>query len=434
MTDKKEEKKNNGDKGRKAFRIIGSILVAIAIWFYVDTVKTTNVTTTVRNIPVEFASEETVLADNGLMLLSGYDTTIDLQLKGPRKSLWRLDKNEIRIVADTAHITDTGVQSMKYQVVYPDNVQPGQIQVEWASAYAVTVTVGELYTKEVPIHCDVKGDTAKGFLAEKVILDPVELVLRAQRDDLLNVSYAKVELDITNATETVIQTLNFQLYDYNDIPVDNENIRVATKLIQATVPVKMVKVVPLKLKFTEAVGSTEEQMDYSIDPAEIKLVGEKEALSEIKEIVLDNIYLQDLKESQSLHYDIPLPEGVGMLDGPEKATVTIVVKGVSERNMTVDKFGVSKVPEGFDAEVVTDSLEITLRGLTKEIEGLKAGDLKVTADLSDIKKAGSFTVPVTVTIDGKDHVGVKGTYHVIVNVTEKPTETPTEKPQEEPHE
>ena len=330
-------------------------------------------------------------------------------------------------MADTAHITDTGIQSMKYQVIYPDNVQPGQIQVEWASAYAVTVTVGELYTKEVPIHCDVKGDTAKGYLAEKVILDPVELVLRAQRDDLLNVSYAKVELDITNATETVIQTLKFQLYDYNDIPVENENIRVATKLIQATVPVKMVKVVPLKVNFVEADGSTMDQVDFSIDPTEVKLVGEKEQLSEIKDIVLDTLYLQDMKKSQSLHYDIPLPKGVEMLDGPEKATVTVVIKGVSERNMTVDKFGVSKVPEGFDAEVVTESLEITLRGLTKEIDALKAGDLQVTADLSEIKKAGSFTVPVTVAIDGKEHVGVKGTYHVIVNVTEKTT---VEEPQE----
>ena len=423
---KKDEKKRNSEKNRKIFRIIGSILVAIAIWFYVDTVKTTNVTTTVRNIPVDFASEETVLADNGLMLLSGYDTTIDLQLKGPRKTLWRLDKNEIRIVADTADITDTGIQTLDYKVIYPDNVQPGKIQVEWASIYNVSVTVGELSTKKVPIHCDIKGDAAKGYLADSVILDPVELVLRAQRDDLLNVSYAKVELDITNATETVVDTVKFQLYDYNDIPVENENIRVTTNLVQATVPVRMVKVVPLKVNFIEEVGSTLEQIDFSIDPAEVKLVGEKRDLEEIKEIVLDSIYLQDLKKSQSLHYDIPLPKGVEVLDGPEKATVTIVTKGVSERNLTVDEFGVGHMPEGFDAEVVTESLEITLRGHTKEVEALKAEDLQVTADLSDIKKAGSYTVPVIIKVDGYDNVGVKGTYHVIVNVTEKSQEEPQE--------
>ncbi len=416
-TNKKERTQRDSDKSRKIFRIIGSILIAIAIWFYVDTVKTTNVTTTVRNIPVEFASEETVLADNELMLLSGYDTTIDLQLKGPRKILWKLDKNKIRIVADTSGITDTGMQSLKYQVIYPDNVQPNQIQVEWASAYSVTVTVGELYTKEVPIHCDIKGEAAKGFLAEDVILDPAELVLRAQRDDLLNVSYAKVEMDISNADETVIKTLKFQLYDYNDIPVDNENIRVATSLIQATVPVKMVKMVPLKVNFVEADGSTMKQIDFSIDPAEVKLVGEKDTLDTIEKIVLDTIYLQDLEASESLHYDIHLPDGVKMIDGPKKATVTIVTKGVSEQTISVDQFRTAHVPEGYEAEVVTGSLEITVRGLTKEVEALKSEDLQIIADLSDIKKEGSYTVPVKIKVKGFENVGVKGSYHVIVNVS-----------------
>ena len=66
-------KKN--DASRKALRIIGSILVAIALWIYVDTVTSPEVTLKVKNVPVEFSGEDTTLADRGLMLLSGYDTT-----------------------------------------------------------------------------------------------------------------------------------------------------------------------------------------------------------------------------------------------------------------------------------------------------------------------------------------------------------------------
>ena len=74
-------KKN--DASRKALRIIGSILVAIALWIYVDTVTSPEVTLKVKNVPVEFSGEDTTLADRGLMLLSGYDTTVDLVIKGP---------------------------------------------------------------------------------------------------------------------------------------------------------------------------------------------------------------------------------------------------------------------------------------------------------------------------------------------------------------
>ena len=83
-------KKN--DASRKALRIIGSILVAIALWIYVDTVTSPEVTLKVKNVPVEFSGEDTTLADRGLMLLSGYDTTVDLVIKGPR--------NELRFLPD----------------------------------------------------------------------------------------------------------------------------------------------------------------------------------------------------------------------------------------------------------------------------------------------------------------------------------------------
>ena len=412
------------DKSKKAFRIAISILVAVIFWFYVDEVKAVNVSTTVHDIPVEFSGEDTTLADNNLMLLSGYDTTVDLKLQGPRKVLWKLDKDEIRIVADTSKIIDTGVQSLTYQVIYPDNVQRSQLQVEWASAYSITVTVGELYTKEIPIYCDVVGEVAGGYVAEELILDPAVLVLRAQRDDLLNVSYARIELDISGATETVIKTMDFQLYDYNDIPIENDDIRAATKLIQATVPVKAVKTVPLRLNFVEAIGSTVEQIEYTIDPEEIRLKGDKDVLADIESIVLDTIYLQDLEDYQELTYAISVPEGAEMVSGGETVTVSITLTGVSERRVNVSTFAYENLAEGYTAAFETESLAISLRGLTEEIDAVTGSDLIVTADLQGITEAGSHTVPVKIEITGYDHIGIKGTYQLIVNIAPIPEEPP----------
>ena len=138
-------------KKRKAVRIAASILGAIAIWLYVDTMRMPSVPMKVKDIPVEFSGESTTLADKGLMILSGYDTTIDLTLKGPRRQLYQLDTDDIRIVVDTSTITEVGSQSLSYQVVYPDGISRNSISVDWASAYRVTVTVGELYSTNVPV-------------------------------------------------------------------------------------------------------------------------------------------------------------------------------------------------------------------------------------------------------------------------------------------
>ena len=81
-TNKNQEKVHDAAKQRKILRIVCSILVALAIWVYVDEEKTVNVKMSVNDLPVEFASEDTTLADNGLMLLSGYNTTV---AKAPEK-------------------------------------------------------------------------------------------------------------------------------------------------------------------------------------------------------------------------------------------------------------------------------------------------------------------------------------------------------------
>ncbi len=402
-------------KGRMTLRIIISILVAIAVWLYVDIGQATTVTTRVRDVPVEFSGENGILADRGLMLLSGYDTTIDLKIEGPRRVLWKMDKDAIRIVADTSGITETGVQALTYQVVFPDNIPRSELKVE-ASAYTVTVTVGELHTKEIPVRCEIVGELADGFHAEAVQLDPAVLVLRGQRDDLLNVSYAKIVLDVSGASKTVIQGIAYTLYDYNDVPVENENIRTSTKMIQATLPVYTTKTVPLVINFVEAPGSTEDTMECTIVPQSVTLAGEKTVLDDIDSIVLGEIYLQDLTGSQTVVYDIPVPEGTTLVDDVSQATATIVVTGVTERTLTVTKFGLTGVPEGYTAETVTESLNIVMRGLTKEIEALKAENITVTADLSEITEAGNYTVPVTVEVSGSANVSAKGNYQIIVHV------------------
>ena len=373
----------NPDKSRKVIRIVISILVAIALWVYVDRGLSVEVTMKVNNVPVEFSGEDTSLAEKNLMLLSGYDTTIDLVLKGPRSELFKLDKSKVRIVADT-------------------------------------VTVGEMDSKTVPIRCDIVGSTAKGFTAGELTLDPAELNLRGQRDDLLNIAYAKVTLDISGADRTVVQALEWELYDYNDIKIDNPAVRSKVKTVQATLPVKTSKEVDLVVNFVPAAGSTLDTMQYTVSPDKVTLVGEKDVLDTIDAIVLDTLYLQDLQPSQSLTYSVTAPEGTTLAENVGPVTVTIVVTGVTERNVTVTSFNCENVPEGFSAVPVTESLNILLRGLESEMAQITAEDLRITVDLSGITEPGVHTVPVTVQVANYANVGVKGSYQIVVDVERLP--------------
>ena len=421
------EQKNEkaGFSRRKALQVVISILVAIAVWVYVDVEKAPDRTKTIRDIPVEFSGESTTLADKNLMLLSGYDTTVDLTIKGPKRELVKISTDKVRRVASTSSLESVGVHTLRWDPIYPDGVQSSALTVDWASKYKVTVTVGELYTKEVPVNCTVTGQVADGYFTGETVLDPTLLVLRGQRDDLLNVAYAKLTVDISDATRSVIQTESVQLYDNNDNPVDNSNIRTNASLIQAKVPVLTTKEVSLAVELSGVPGVAGQSIKTTVTPASVRLIGEADVLEGINEIVLATLYIEDLEMWQQNSYVVTAPDGTWLANSNEVATVEISMEGIEETTVTVDSFSYTNVPSGLYPEILS-SLDVRLWGLTDELAELDASALTATADLSGVTEPGSYRVPVSVTISGYRDVAVKGSYEVTVYVTDTEPEPPAD--------
>ena len=411
-------------KKNRLMRIVISIVAALAFWIYMEIQEPVAVTTEVRNIPVEFTGEDTTLADRGLMLLSGYDTTVDLELQGSRSVLWKLDKDEVRVVVNTATITSAGTQKLRYSVDFPDEIPDNAISVKDASIWNVTVKVGELYTKEVPVEVDIRGSVPDGYFTENVIVDPVKLTLRAPREELLNVSHAKVVLNIGDATSTLIKTLEYTLYDYNDIPVYNDEIRASTKLIQATLPIRTSKEVPLRI---ELIGAEQhsESVHVDISPETVTIVGEADAISGINAITLDKIYVEDLVTGLNgpYSYTIKTPVGVSTQNGVKEAVVTVAVNGTTEGSVIVENVNCEGVADGLRAHV-DEPLTIVLWGTEEAVLTMTPEQVLVRVDVSEITEVGVYTLPAIVTLQNTEGVSVRGEYMVKVQVEERPVTLP----------
>lgn len=405
-------------KNRKVVQIVLAVLITLALWCYMEFYDSPNSELVIKDIPVEFTNEDTILAENGLMLLSGYDTTVDLTLQGKRKVLMNLDPSQVRVVADTSGITAAGVQTLNYTYILPNGISPSDISVKSRSIYNITVTVGTLYSKPVPVEVEVKGQVADGYFTGDITIDPQTLTLRAEREDMLNVHHAKVTVNLGGATSTLIKTLEYTLYDANDVPVYNDNIRASTKLIQVTVPVRTTKTVPLEM---DMVG-TDLMKSVSVDikPSSVTLVGEGSTLDTINKVTLDRIYVEDLVPGLNgpFSYTIKLPAGVTTSDGTNEAIVTVAIDGTTEGTVTLDTINCEGVADGLKAEV-TDPLEVTLWGDEDEIQKVTAADIRARVDLSEIAEAGDYVLPVTVTASTESGVTVRGSYEVTVHVTRR---------------
>lgn len=342
---------------------------------------------------------------------------MDLTIKGPKRELVKISKDNVRLVASTSSIDSVGVHTLRWDPIYPDGVQSSSLTVDWASKYKVTVTVGELYTKEVPVNCTVTGQVADGYFTGETVLDPTSLVLRGQRDDLLNVAYAKLTVNISGATRSVIQTESVQLYDNDDNPVDNGNIRTNASLIQAKVPVLTTKEVSLAVELSGVPGVAGQSIKTTVTPTSVRLIGEADVLENINEIVLATLYIEDLDLWQQNSYVVTAPDGTWLANSNEVATVEITMEGIEEMTVTVDTFSYTNVPSGLYPEI-TGGLDVRLWGLADELAEMDAAALTAMADLSGITEPGSYRVPVTVTISGYRDVAVKGSYEVTVYITD----------------
>ena len=88
------------------------------------------------------------------------------------------------------------------------------------------------------------------------------------------------------------------------------------------------------------------------------------------------------------------------------------------RTVSVDNIDLQNVSSGYRASIVTQSLDVQLRGPVESLEQISASQLRVVGDLTDIVSAtGRYTVPAKIYLDGPEEVGVVGEYTIVVQVT-----------------
>lgn len=402
-------------KRRKVFYILLSVLIASMVWFYVN--NSEEVRINVHSVPVEFLNEDTTLADKGLMLVNGEeDVTVDLQLKVPRRLMFNFDTSQIRLVSDLSSVTYAGKQSVTFNILFPSSISTRDVSVESPTVRTVQVEIGELQKRNIEIRYKVIGNVAEGYIAGAVQLNPAELQIRGQQADIMQVSYAQVMLNIENATSTVVELLDYQLYDYTDQPITNKNIHPTSEQIQVTMPVMTVKDVPLKINFVETAGSRLESFNWSLSHDSITLSGDASQIASIDEIELGTLALEDLRADEVFDYDIPIPEGVNNLSGITSVTLTIGASNVETREVEATSFSYENFNGSGEVTIVTSSLPVTLRGTAADLAVISDRQVRVIADLSDIAAdSGSYTVPARIVVDGYD-IGAVGNYEVTVRI------------------
>lgn len=397
-----------------------ALLFAIGLWVFVVTVEQPESENTYYDIPVVFQNNgEELLKERGLMLVSERPT-VTLKLKSTRTNLRNLNESNINILVNLANITTAGTHRLNYSISYPGNVPSGEVSVVSASLEQVSLKVERRITKQIEVVPVYNGSVPEGMIAhkEEAELDYEYIEVSGPESVMENITQAVIQVDLEGQTQTLAGEYVYTLCDKDGEPVDASLLTTNVEAVNLMVKIQQVKEIELRVKVIAGGGATEQTSTITIDPATIRVSGPETLLADLEYLEIGTIDLGTMTQTETQTFPIQLPEGITNETGVTSATVTVEFPNLRTLKLIVNDIKIVGLPEGLEAELITQQLEVTLRGLTEQITGVRTTDLVVSVDLSNAQ-VGTFTQAATITISSRfPDVGTMGTYSVSVTVKE----------------
>ncbi|MGM9606383.1 MAG: YbbR-like domain-containing protein [Oscillospiraceae bacterium] len=398
-----------------------AIAASIALWFYVATVENPDGDIEISGIPITFLNEE-VLGERGLMISSGHDQTVTLQVVGPKTTLAKLDqeKEKITLTIDVSKITSPGEQRMAYTVSLPTGYN-SSVQIAKQYPANIDFTVSRRIQKEIEVQGKFDGTLAEGYMRDDFEILPGKIEVWGIESEVNRISHALVTVSGDDLTTTFTGDMGFQLISYQGEVLKDLNVECSVETVSVTMPVLKTADVPLAVKWVLGGGVTDvdKYVTFDIDPEVITVSGAEEDLEPLQEIILGEIELANIiSGNDTFEFDIPLDSTLENISGVTKATITVSIHGLETKILDVDNI-VVKTPDGFEGQAVTQSLQVLVRGAPEALDLVFSHNLRVVADLSGTDvSVGRYTVPVKVYLDSTSDVGVVGSdYKIVVDIS-----------------
>lgn len=356
-----------------------ALILAFILWIIAREMTNPTRTAPVEDISLTITGEDELKSNYGLSVIE-YPETVDITVRGPVNEISnsRL-RNRITAVVDVSGITDGAGE-----YTLPVRISTGSSDIE-ANSVSVRVLVDEVTTEAVPVRVDATGTPATGYRAGTP--EPTttkELTIEGPASELAEVAYAYGTVDVSGRNSTFTSECQISLYNDAGEPITGTHVTTQTDTVTVRAPIYPVESIPLAVTLTDGDTLTTDQVDVDIKPRNISLLGDQNTLASLTEINLGTIDLDTVRTGVAIEMEIPLPDGVRLDAGqPSTAQVTITVKAeenISTRSVQVTNFvptDTAQTETPYSVEVLTDSVEIELRGSASALEQVDLSTLSV---------------------------------------------------------
>ena len=382
---------------RKSSLIVISLLIAIGIFYYIDTKSTTISETSAE---VLYNQKVNAIYNEEAYVIEGLPESVDITMIGRKSDLYLAKQ----LPVDTVDIDLKNLKPGTHEVSlkYKGAINSVSYKIDPSVA---TVRIYTKMSEARTLTADiVNQDKLNSKLSiSKVELDTAEVIIKGAQYQLDKVATVKALVDITKIDNptvgtTTLSDVQLVAYDMKGLIID---VEIVPKIVQATIEITSPsKTVPLKVvpEGNVSFGKAISKITSTVES--VTVYGDEETLSNIKSIEVP-VNVEGINGTKKYTATIKKPSGIREIS----ETTTII--SISVENETTKE--IENIPLVYEnlssnysinaASGLDASVTVVVKGVESVINEITQDDIKVYVDL---KGYGPGTHDVEVKVEGSD--------------------------------
>jgi YbbR domain-containing protein len=329
-----------------------------------------------RSVPIEIIGQ-----DPGLQIMSDVPRNVTLVLRAP-SSVWTQlnnDHTSVRAWVDLSTL-GPGVHDIPVQV----QITPRLVRLIRQDPETLSITLDPIISQVFPVNLIVQGEPPIGYQAQSPILDPSEVTVTGPESLVSLVDEARIRVDISNATQTIITDETPLLLDAEGRIVGG--LTVSPESVTVTQPITLlggyryVIVRPVSVgqvangyRLTNIFVSPVGKIVFSSDP---ELVNNLPGYVETQPIDLTG-----KEDDFETLVELNLPPGISVIGDP-KVLVQVSIAAIESSLAITLPVEVIGLAPGLGAIAAPAMVDVILTGPVPVLNALGPGDVRVVVDLT----------------------------------------------------
>lgn len=379
---------------------IASLFFSFLLWMAVNNMNDPTIDRSFTNIPVKLLNTELITDTGQVYEVMDNTAVIDrVTVWAPRSVISSLSASNIIATADVSELSSLDTISIKLSTnLYNNNIE--RIK---SSNDTVKLNIENKKTKTLALKTTVSGKVEDGYLLGDIVPNQNLVRISGPESVIDQIVKASVDVPVTGFTSDIADNAEIKLYDSEDNLIQDSRIAQNIKTVGVKVSIYRTTEVPVYFSTTgtpaygyRAAGEPEGSI------SSIVVAGKENAIKNVSAIEIpgEAIDISDCTEDYTTEIDIRdyLPDNIFLADTSQsivRITVDIEPEASKELQIQGDRIEVTNVPEGYKATIsgFEENVRIEVRGLSKDIAGLRSADMRGYVDVGKWMRDENITEP-----------------------------------------